>query len=92
MSNHTFMLAFTVGAGLLALWVHARFPSLAPERLPRALLHAILAFAILKVTPGLLGETVSIAGVFLVVLPALIYALLGSLWILKQAQTAFGMR
>ena len=57
MSNHTFMLAFTVGAGLLALWVHARFPALAPERLPRAMLHALL----------------------------------GTLWMLKQAQTALGM-
>ena len=40
MSNDMFVLALAVGAALLALWIHARFPALAPERMPRTLLHA----------------------------------------------------
>jgi hypothetical protein len=92
MSNHMFMVALTVGAALLALWVHARFPSLAPEELPRTLLHAALAFGVLLVTPHLLDASAPLKGILLVVLPALVYALLGTIWILRQAQTALGVR
>ena len=66
--------------------------SLAPERLPRTLLHAVLAFAVLTATPSLLDESAPLKGIFLIVLPALVYALLGTIWMLRQAQTAFGMR
>jgi ABC-type uncharacterized transport system permease subunit len=92
MSNHMFMVALTVGAALLALWTHVRFPSLAPERLPRTMLHAALAFGVLTMTPSLLDESAPLKGIFLIVLPALVYALLGTIWVLRQAQTAFGMR
>ncbi len=92
MSNQTFMLALTIGAALLAVWVHARFPSLAPDRLLRTMLHAALAFGILMVSPQLMDASKPIAGIFLVVLPALVYALLGTIWVLRHAQTAFGLR
>lgn len=92
MSNHIFMVALTVGAASLALWTHVRFPSLAPDRLPRTMLHAALAFAVLMLTPHLLDESASLKGIFLVVLPALVYALLGTIWVLRQAQAAFGLR
>jgi hypothetical protein len=92
MSNHMFMVALTVGAALLALWTHTRFPSLAPDHLPRTLLHAGLAFVVLMVTPHLLDESAPLKGIFLVVLPALVYALLGTIWVLRQAQTAMGIR
>ena len=75
MSNGTFVLALAVGAGLLAIWTHTRFPSLAPERLGRTILHAATAFTV----------------VFAFVLPALVYALLCTIWVLQHAQTALGL-
>ncbi len=91
MSNSTFVLILAAGAGLLAMWVHARFPSLAPERLGRTILHAATAFALLKLT-SMFGESATaFAVVFLFVLPALVYALLCTIWILQQAQTALGL-
>jgi hypothetical protein len=92
MSSSTFLLVLTGGAGLLAIWIHARFPSLAPERMGHALVHALMAFALLKLTatvgPG--SFTVFVTVVFLV-LPALVYALLCTIWILKHAQAALGV-
>ncbi len=92
MSNGTFVLVLTAGAGLLALWLHVRFPSLAPERLGRTILHAAAAFALLKTT-SMFGESTAVSTfvfVFVFVLPALVYALLCTIWVLQQAQTALG--
>lgn len=92
MSNELFVLALAVGAGLLAMWIHVRFPALAPERLGKTVLHTGIAFVLLKLTPGL-GESVTamFAGVFLFVLPTLVYALLCSIWMLRHAQSALGV-
>jgi ABC-type uncharacterized transport system permease subunit len=93
MSNSTFVLALAAGAGLLAVWVHVRFPTLAPERLGRTILHAAAAFALLKMTT-LSGEdsTTVLGTVLLLVLPALVYALLCTIWMLRHAQAALGMQ
>jgi hypothetical protein len=91
MSNSVFMLAFGAGAGLLAMWVHVRFPSLAPERLGRTILHAATAFVLLKLTTHSGGSSTIIATVLLLVLPALVYALLCTLWVLRHAQAALGV-
>lgn len=91
MSNGTFVLALTVGAALLALWTHARFPSLAPERLGRTMLHAALAFAVLTFATHVVDSAlITFAAIFVVLLPALVYAFLSAIWVLKIAQTAFG--
>ena len=92
MSSSTFLLVLTGGAGLLAAWIHARFPSLAPERMGPALVHALMAFAILKLTAtvGQGSFTVFVTVTFLV-LPALVYALLCTIWVLQHAQTALGL-
>jgi hypothetical protein len=91
MSNGTFVLVLAAGAGLLALWLHVRFPSLAPERLGRTILHAGTAFALLKMT-SLFGEsTAAFTVVFVFVLPTLVYALLCTIWVLQHAQTALGL-
>ena len=93
MSNGIFVLALAAGAGLIAIWIHARFPGLAPDRMGKTVLHAVIAFALLQLMPGLSGSTVVLfAGVFLLVLPALVYALLCSIWVLKLAQTALGLQ
>ncbi len=91
MSKEMFVLALTAGAGLLAMWVYVRFPGLAPARMSRTGLHAGLAFALLMLTPAMGGSVLaSFALAFLFVLPALVYALLSTLWVLKFAQTALG--
>jgi hypothetical protein len=93
MSNGMFVPALAVGAGLLALWIHVRFPSLAPERLGRTMVHVVTAFALLKLT-ALSGEgsTSVVANVFALVLPALVYALLCTIWLLQHAQSALGLQ
>lgn len=91
MSNGTFVLVLAAGAGLLAMWAHVRFPSLAPERLGRTIAHVVTAFALLHVTSALGQSTTVFAMVFLLVLPALVYALLCTIWLLQHAQTALGL-
>ena len=92
MSNEMFVLVLAVGA--------AAAGGLDPRTLPRARAredgqdgapHGI-AFVLLQLTPGLGDSPVWIfAGVFLFVLPALVYALLCAIWMLKLAQTALGV-
>ena len=92
MSNQMFVFALAAGAALLAGWIHARFPGLTPERMGKTLLHTGVAFALLKLTPGLGdSQAAMFAGVFLFVLPALTYALLCTIWVLMLAQTALGL-
>ena len=93
MSNSTFVLAFAAGAALLALWFHVRFPALAPERLGRTILHAATAFAVLEITALTgYGSATALSALLLVVLPALVYALLCTIWMLRHAQAALGMQ
>ena len=92
MSNGTFVVALAIGAALLAVWIHGRFPLLAPERLGPTLLHAGVAFVILKLTVHVGGSNLStFGGIFLVLLPAFVYALLCTLWMVRHAQTALGV-
>jgi hypothetical protein len=92
MSKEVFVVALATGAGLLAMWIHVRFPRLAPARMGQTMLHAGAAFVLLLLTPGLSGSVPAKFGlVFLFVLPALVYALLCTLWMLKHAQTALGV-
>ena len=92
MSKEMFVLALAVGAGLLAMWVHVRFPGLAPARMVKTPFHTGAAFVLLMLTPGLVGPTpAGLALVFMFVLPTLVYALLCTLWVLKHAQTALGV-
>jgi hypothetical protein len=92
MSNQMFVLVLAVGAAVLAAWIHARFPALAPEKMGKTALHTGIAFVLLHLTPGLGDSPVWVfAAVFLFVLPALVYALLCAIWMLKHAQTALGM-
>ena len=58
MSSSAFVFILSVGCGLLALWVHARFPKLAPEHVGKTLLHTGLAFALLRLSPGMVESPV----------------------------------
>jgi hypothetical protein len=90
MSNGTFLLVFTTGAALLAMWLHVRLPSLAPDRFGRAIVHAAAAFVLLRAAAGLGGSLTALAAVLFLVLPALVYALLCTIWVLRHAQAALG--
>jgi hypothetical protein len=92
MSNGTFVLALAVGAGLLATWIHVRFPALAPERLGRTIAHAGVAFVFLQLATRLGDSAGAYVAVFGFVLPALTYALLTALWMIQHAQTALGLQ
>jgi len=92
MSSSAFVFILSVGCGLLALWVHARFPKLAPEHVGKTLLHTGLAFALLRLSPGMVeSRTMAIITILVLVVPALSYALLCSIWMLKHVQTAMGV-
>jgi hypothetical protein len=88
---HTLVLLVALGMALNAIWVHVRFPGLAPESLRAALLHMILALASLELVPIAmrLGQTsdqhlmVALVGV---AFPALTYVFLASLWLFRLFQ------
>lgn len=91
MSNEAFVAILVSGAAVLALWTHVRFPSLAPDGLPRALVHAVISIALLQLVPDS-GE--SVVSAFVVVfgfaLPAFVYCFLAAIWLLRVWQTAVG--
>jgi hypothetical protein len=92
MSNGIFLLALTAGAALLAMWLHVRFPSLTPGRMTSSLFHVGAAFALLKLSALYGAGSLTVFGtVVLLLLPALVYALLCTIWILKHAQAAMGV-
>ena len=92
MSSSAFVFVLSVGCALLALWVHVRFPKLAPEHVGKTLLHTGLAFALLRLSPGMVESPVmAIITIVMLIVPALSYALLCSIWMLKHVQTAMGV-
>ncbi len=91
MSNGMFILALATGAALLALWSYARFPSLAPEQLWRTALHLCLAIAAINLAPNAVSTHSAFVAVLVLVLPALVYVFLSTLWMLRFAQAAMGL-
>ena len=98
MTVSQFLIALALGAGALALWINHRFPKLAPERLWTAIIHVGIAMvvgqAILPAVDYLFTANlppIARAAVltFIVGLPALVYALLASIWVILIAQGAF---
>ena len=84
-----FTLTLTLGAALLAVWLDERFPGVRPKTAAQGLAHAAIGvFAMF----GAVGLLALIYGVpqwaFMTVLlavfvPALVYALLAGLWMLR---------
>ena len=90
--------AFAVGAGLLALWIDARFPGLLPD-FRIAVLHVGITIVVGKLLVPLLGKFGTANGpagammlLFLVALPALVYCFLTSVWIIKNVQATMRRR
>jgi hypothetical protein len=97
-SVETFLVMLCVGGALLALWVDARFPGLAPTGIWQAALRVLLALAVAHlVTPALvlaIGNGVSPgAALMTLVLPALVLFFLSMLWIMRALQgMLYGLR
>ena len=94
MSKEMFVLALAVGAGLLAMWVHVRFPGLAPARMVKTLFQtpgSCIRAADADPRAWLARRRPDSPLVFMFVLPALVYALLCTLWVLKHASDSTGV-
>jgi len=94
-----FAMTFVLSAGVLAVWVDLRYPTLVPSGLRPLAVHllvAILANSLL-VAPlaGLVvgsvpeGRVVAVIGV---ILPLVTYACLAGVWTLRVAQSALSGR
>lgn len=89
MSVELLVAALATGAALLALWLYARFPRLAPSSLSWTLLHLVAAVAVLYLVPEGSNSAVGAFGAaFFVVLPGFVYAFLASIWMLRLLQAA----
>jgi hypothetical protein len=97
MTVSEFLIALALGAGAIALWINFRFPGLAPEKIRTIVIHIgvamLIGMAVVPAVDELVSGSVSplvraIVITFLVGLPALIYALLTSIWVIVMAQGA----
>jgi hypothetical protein len=96
MTVHQFLMALTLGAGAIALWINFRFPKLAPDGIRTAVIHVGAAILVGQVLlPGLTDAVPgsnpimrALVTTFLLGLPALVYALLASIWVIRIAQGA----
>jgi hypothetical protein len=95
-STEIFLLFLGIGAALIAFWLVVRFPDRGPGDIRRALLHVGIALAAGWFAGDLLqaivayGYAVVLAGVFFIVLPALVYTFLAGAWVLKVAHDSIG--
>jgi hypothetical protein len=85
---HTLVMLVAVGMALNALWLHVRFPGLAPESLRSALLHVIVAVGFLELVPVAFKLAVASDEQLMIALvgvafPALTYVFLASLWMIR---------
>jgi len=91
MSSTALVLIYALGAGVLAMWVEARFGRFTPESMKARFFHLALAFAFVQLSVPVMrlvvgnGESVprAVLGLVYVFLPALVYACLTSIWLLK---------
>ena len=74
-----FLAALVAGAAALALWVDVRFPRLAPSGLTRRVAFSLAGTFLVTLVP-LQPTVASLIGVFL---PALCFAFLTALWLLR---------
>lgn len=98
MTLDVFLLVLCVAGALLALWVDARFPRLAPVDIWRAALRLVLALAVAHlVGPALTLVIVAgmspAAALMTLALPAIVLFFLATLWTMRALQgTLYGLR
>ena len=99
MAFTTFAVFFVLIAALMALWVDARFPGLAPKelmpaafRLAAAFVLAHVAIPAVKYVLAPLDETARAGVVIAVGFAAMTLLMLASLWLIRLAQGLLGGR
>jgi hypothetical protein len=95
MSSGSFAIALGIGAALLAFWVQYRFPKIAPETLGWAMFHLVVTMVFAEVTKTVFGTFElqplgTMALVFGLALPTLVYGFAAGMWIVRIAQGAMG--
>jgi hypothetical protein len=89
MSHPGFLLILAAGAAFLASWLLARLPEWSPAGHRRALLHFGASLALVWTAGNVIeplsarGLVPALAGLFLLVLPALVYSWFAVAWILR---------
>jgi len=85
----TFVLALVVAAGLLAVWIDVRHPTLAPESLGKRVLAAAGALLLLELVPVLHGSVAQLyISVFAILLHALVTTFLSAVWLMRAMRDA----
>ena len=95
MSSGSFVIALGIGAFVLAFWVQFRFPNLTPQNLGWALFHLIIAGVLGKLTKVVFSSVElvpvgTMALVFGLALPVLVYSFVTGMWLIRVAQGAMG--
>jgi hypothetical protein len=94
MSGGTFVLLLALGGGAIAVWIHVRFPNVGPRELRRVLIHVVVSFAAIQLAVPVIkvaadaSDLATLAGVFGVAFPALVYTFLVSIWVIRTVQGA----
>lgn len=98
-SATTTTILFTCGAAVLAIWTIARFPNRGPRGIGWSFLHVVAAFALASLVPraielvtGVAGGSAILVATLLVILPALLYMFLATLWLFRALQDMAGLR
>jgi hypothetical protein len=94
MDTGTYAVLFVGGAAVLALWVHFRAGRFAPQDMRGALIHLgaalvvcqLFAPAVSAVVRSLDEPVLRVVSVMGVSLPALVYALLTTIWLISLLQ------
>jgi hypothetical protein len=97
MSPTLFGVFFLFGAGLVTLWIDTRFPGLGPQELNWVMINigaaAGVATFVVPIGMGIaLDRHLPLAAVFCVGLPALVYLMATSLWLMKLLQGMMSSR
>ena len=93
MTTHGLVVAFVLGAAVIAGWVHFRRAGRMPESGRRIALHVLAALIATAVVPLIMRRAgthdsvpVAMIALFLLVLPMFVYNFLTWLWLLKLLQ------
>ena len=89
MNGDGLLVMIALGAALLALWSYVRWPGAAPVSFRGALVRVVIAFGLLQIgtvpldLAGGTSAALAVLAVIGVILPALSFAFLTSLWIMR---------
>jgi len=95
MSSGLFIIALGIGSALLAFWVQFRFPDRAPQTFGWAIVHLVVTGVLAQLTKAVFGSVDlqplgTMALVFGLALPTLVYAFAAGMWIIRIAQGMLG--